>query len=70
MRFKNCLDYSQEISIEKIVASEASVHEVVLRDHRFVIIRVQVDKEIKGRFKMVIQPPYKFTNSLPKSIYI
>lgn len=54
MRFKSCLTYSEELSIEKIVSSEASVHEVVMKDHRFVIIKVKVDNEIRGRFKMII----------------
>ena len=54
MKFKSCLTYSEELSIEKIVSSEASVHEVVMKDQRFVIIKVKVDNEIKGRYKMII----------------
>ena len=70
MRFKSCTDYSDEVTIEKIVQNGASVHEVALHDRRFVVMKVTPDKDAKERMKVYIEPPLRFTNSLPKSVYV
>lgn len=44
--------------------------EVLTKDNKYIVIRVIEDKDVKGRFKVHLEPPFKIINSLPKHIYV
>jgi hypothetical protein len=50
--------------------SDKKLKQVLTPDNRYVFLNVQNDRDVKGRIKVIFEPPIRITNSLPKDVYI